>query len=120
MKEIRKILFIHRVERPINPLFEAILRQAVLSDLTLLTAGVFTDSAEISLSKEDLVEDEQPLPAVQYALDSLGFQNYTYRSKDIRVQPQLIDRADLIFVPDSAVRPGYAGFFLRRQGRRSN
>ena len=80
MKGIRKILLIHRVERPVNPLFEAILRQAVLSDLTLLTAGVCTDSAEIDLSEEDIVEDRQPLPAVQSVLYLIGFQNYSYQS----------------------------------------
>ena len=117
MKGIRKILLIHRVERPVNPLFEAILRQAVLSDLTLLTAGVCTDSAEISLSKEDLVEDRQPLPAVQYALASLGFQNYAYKSQNIRVQPHLIDRADLIFVPDSAVEARLCRLFPQASGK---
>jgi phosphohistidine swiveling domain-containing protein len=103
MKGIRKILLIHRVERPVNPLFEAILRQAVLSDLTLLTAGVCTDSAEIDLSEEDIVEDRQPLPAVQSVLYSLGFQNYSYQSKNIKLQPHLIDWAELILVPDSEV-----------------
>ena len=111
MKGIRKILFIHRVERPVNPLFEAILRQAVLSDLTLLTAGVCTDSAEIRLSSGDISEERQPLPAVQSALNSLGFRNYTYRSKDIRLQPQLIDWVDLILVPDIEVEDRLCRFF---------
>jgi phosphohistidine swiveling domain-containing protein len=117
MKEVRKILFIHRVERPVNPLFEAILQQAVLSDLTLLTARVCTDSAEFSLSNGDISEEGYPVPAVQFALNSLGFQNYSYRSKDIRLQPQLIDWADLILGPDSEVDDRLCWLFPQASGK---
>jgi hypothetical protein len=111
MKGIKNIPFIHRVERPVTPLFEAILRQTVLSELTLLTAGVCVDSAEINLSKEDIVEDRQPLPAVQSTLNLLGFQNYSYQSKNIRLQPDLVDWADLILVPDLEVENRLCSLF---------
>jgi phosphohistidine swiveling domain-containing protein len=101
MKGIKKILFVHRPERPVNPLFEAILRQTVLSDSVLSTAGVSVDSAEIGLPEDDITEWKQPLPEIQSVLDSLGFQGYSYRSKNVRLQAHLIDWADLILVPEA-------------------
>jgi len=100
VKEIKKILFVHRVERPVNPLFEAIMQRAVLSDSVLSTAGLCIDSAEIGLPQDYVVEEKKPLPEVQSILDSMGCQSYSYRSKDIRSQSSLIDWADLILVPD--------------------
>lgn len=103
MKEIKTILFVHRVDKPFNPLFEAILREAALSDSVLSTAGLCIESAEIGFPDDDLIEGNLMLPEIKSTLESLGFQSYYYSSKNIRLHPELIEWADAIFVPDLGV-----------------
>lgn len=99
MKAIKHILFIDRDDRSLNPLFKAILEQAMREDPVLSAVGLKVDTAGIDRPGKEVDEGKPPKDTVHSALNSLGIHDLQHASKDIRMQSELLEWADLILVP---------------------